>query len=647
MEEENRDQEVSTSGVDEISEPLTSWMVPTAPLVVNEGFQLTDIDFEPPADGDVPFVVVEPRDGSFRGEIKILKFGEPIRDIPFVPPGVDESETIVPQNGSFRGERKLGNPEQSILFNATDDVGNDQLQDRTQSKAGSEADDIDEDEDDPMAEDQDLWRSKRLWEHARQLQVERTEVVTPGNLDQQITTASTDACVLASSIQMLGSLMGSSHHEDERRHIDSQEEVADLSQSIQKLGSLFGSMLQESTQNLDRADANEDDLLGSLLGDDHPGTQESSLPRFDSIVESLSAIENSLCKKSLEDDVTVHMANTTPRGGPERQVSLGASSFTTDDSIEETQKLQRRQAAPKLGRVAEKPSRKPAVPKRQGKLSTMEPVSPLKLTRKPAVPHFRNDSGKQTFIVTTPSAWKRSGIGRKGRMLSKFTGWTQMEGDQNEKSTAGRWEQQKPYAIAKRLFAKSNGSRHEASSSVGKGVSKHNVDLYHCPDGPKEPDTPRVEIIGRPLTMPHSNFFALSPLATQSNASLSSFCSVTSFQSPRRKGSKGCQESFDPYLHTSRGPCELCTFFLSDQERAQLDATGRHIGVMFTTGGCCGSCEIFPRGFGDQPARLCRMCYQNSHRKVYQLYTSKWSRRVRRPPPLNTPASHTKYDAEN
>jgi hypothetical protein len=106
--------------------------------------------------------------------------------------------------------------------------------------------------------------------------------------------------------------------------------------------------------------------------------------------------------------------------------------------------------------------------------------------------------------------------------------------------------------------------------------------------------------------------------------SLSSQCSVSTFSSPRRAGRKGCQSKFNPYLHESKGPCELCVFFLSEEETATLDATGRHYRVMFTTGGCQ-TCEVFPRDFDEAAVRLCRTCFFNSHREVYQRVASKRS----------------------
>jgi hypothetical protein len=99
---------------------------------------------------------------------------------------------------------------------------------------------------------------------------------------------------------------------------------------------------------------------------------------------------------------------------------------------------------------------------------------------------------------------------------------------------------------------------------------------------------------------------------------VTSQCNVTAFSSPRRSGRRGCQSKFQPYLHESRGPCELCVFFLSDKDKAMLDATGRHYRVMYTTGGCCKTCEVFPRSFDEPSVRLCRACFGNTHREVYK-----------------------------
>jgi hypothetical protein len=712
---------------------IGSWMIPTAPYPV-------EIAFVPSGEGDVAPVVVEPKDGSFRGERKLLKVGDLLQDIPFFPPGVDEHAIVVPKDGSYRTERKLPQPldegsgeggssspspsgsigslnrcfavgregddgtadavQQILSHSRASSVdreinfspGASEMQTAPPPESGSfiedrsrsprkgaqpeinvlpettgkrmptssppnegsfrgqinhtdieddvrlrvenpadkshwefpEADsddnhDIDISDEDPMAEDQDLWKWKKRWDSVRQKQSEKAEAESSSNHDQESIPPSSGDNVLASSIQMLGSLLGSSGQEVDIAQVDSQEEAIGLSQSIQKIGSLLSSMPEGSIGKTDPENSVEDDLLDDLLGDEDIDDQaDADKPLVGSIVEGLSAVkELSTGKKISEDDVTtVHMGNTTPRRATQTTVDAMPKSFPNEDSIEESI----RRGVPKQtvakGRnevdthkdgkpMSEKQQKKPAVPKfRHKKKMATETVVPVKLPRKPAVPRFRTGSGIDTFMATKTSDGKRNGIGRTMRMMSRFTGWTQRV---TERRTESDTNSEQEHGGIQRL------------------------------DAPKTPDRSRFEIIGRPYARHRPDFYTLSPLATHSHVSLSSHCTVSCFQSPRRDGSKGCQNNFDPYLHPQRGPCELCVFFLSDQERAQLDATGRHVSVMFTTGGCCRSCEIFPRSFDDQPARLCRMCYQNSHRKVHQMYTSKWSRRVTRPLPAKIP----------
>lgn len=101
----------------------------------------------------------------------------------------------------------------------------------------------------------------------------------------------------------------------------------------------------------------------------------------------------------------------------------------------------------------------------------------------------------------------------------------------------------------------------------------------------------------------------------RSVGSLSSQCTVTSFVSPLKAGIRGCQNNYNPYLHEARGPCELCVFRLDADEKMKLDLNGRHLKVMFTTGGCA-DCLEFPRSFDEPPVRLCVKCFAVAHRPV-------------------------------
>ena len=79
---------------------------------------------------------------------------------------------------------------------------------------------------------------------------------------------------------------------------------------------------------------------------------------------------------------------------------------------------------------------------------------------------------------------------------------------------------------------------------------------------------------------------------------------------------------FQPFVHSFRGPCELCVFYLSEDEKTKLHITGRSLRVMQTSGGCCRDCQVFPRKEHESPVRLCRACFFNSHRFTFQKSTN-------------------------
>ena len=133
---------------------------------------------------------------------------------------------------------------------------------------------------------------------------------------------------------------------------------------------------------------------------------------------------------------------------------------------------------------------------------------------------------------------------------------------------------------------------------------------------PRDYVTPRDRDKGK--TTPNPRAYFKSPArsyAEQSLASLRSNCTVQSFVSPTKEALVGCQQKFDPFLHKTRGACELCVFRLSETEREKLDANGRHLLVQFTTGGCA-DCSAFPKSIGELQVRLCNKCHTASHRRV-------------------------------
>ena len=91
----------------------------------------------------------------------------------------------------------------------------------------------------------------------------------------------------------------------------------------------------------------------------------------------------------------------------------------------------------------------------------------------------------------------------------------------------------------------------------------------------------------------------------------------------QRPGSGVLDDTFQPYLHGEKSPCELCYFLLSPDEKAVCDIRGRHLRVVMSTGGCDRSCSVFPRAPNEPPVRLCRTCFFNTHRMTYQKVAPK------------------------
>lgn len=296
------------------------------------------------------------------------------------------------------------------------------------------------------------------------------------------------------------------------------------------------------------------------------------------------------------------------------------------------------------------PSKKPVFPKFRGVPKTLTQAEKLTKTaqqRGKAVPnHDKGNSVKGPSISArdgklATNSQNQAALTRTRLIISRFRPWTKRTTD-SAKATGDDCQVQmftpaesrnKGRATPIRLFATTNDSAKRKTDDVSSKSMKPKFPATDNKKAPRSDDRPSNETARIQQTIHLTNmaalpkkrgddFYALSSLA-RSTSSLSSTCSVTHFRSPRREGIRGCQHKFDPYLHDVRGPCELCVFFLSDQDRAALDAHGRHIRVMFTTGGCGRTCAIFPRSFDDQPARLCRMCYSNSHRILQDRKSSK------------------------
>jgi hypothetical protein len=75
-----------------------------------------------------------------------------------------------------------------------------------------------------------------------------------------------------------------------------------------------------------------------------------------------------------------------------------------------------------------------------------------------------------------------------------------------------------------------------------------------------------------------------------------------------------CDNEYISKLHQTRGPCSVCLYYLSDTERAEHDKNGRHYRVNYTFGGCL-DCQVFPNDEGEEPVRLCKKCFFDTHKQ--------------------------------
>ena len=74
-----------------------------------------------------------------------------------------------------------------------------------------------------------------------------------------------------------------------------------------------------------------------------------------------------------------------------------------------------------------------------------------------------------------------------------------------------------------------------------------------------------------------------------------------------------CDNTFQPGLHPKLGPCQICVFKLNEKEKAKFEKLKRHLGVQMTHGGC-DDCQAFPSQEGEDPVRICRQCFFDTHK---------------------------------
>ena len=316
--------------------------------------------------------------------------------------------------------------------------------------------------------------------------------------------------------------------------------------------------LPQSTSN--DGNDNDDDLSDAL----HGNLDDLDLGDFEQVEES---------PKKEEDE-----APSSPQSPPAMKSEADDAPFSPDsfenfldDALDSDDKAL---AAPEL------PKSKPPAPAPAPKKST--PTPKKKTTPKPKA---------------TPRTTKTPPARKPVRKVAD----DKPVGDVGKKKTP-----KKPISFLSRSSRKATKPA-EQPKKEKKGVARKIMSTIRPKPKPKTPKTPRTP----PRSTRKKTIGAASPAR--------SVCSVTSKDEPR-SASSNCDAQFQPFLHSFRAPCDLCVHYLSEEERIMLDATGRSLRVMYTAGGCCRECHVFPRTADQAPVRLCRQCFFNSHRACFQKF---------------------------
>ena len=73
-----------------------------------------------------------------------------------------------------------------------------------------------------------------------------------------------------------------------------------------------------------------------------------------------------------------------------------------------------------------------------------------------------------------------------------------------------------------------------------------------------------------------------------------------------------CDNTYIAKLHPDKLGCQVCIFKLSHAERDRYEKAGRHLRVTPTAGGCI-DCKVFPSEADEEPVRLCKQCFFDTH----------------------------------
>jgi hypothetical protein len=360
------------------------------------------------------------------------------------------------------------------------------------------------------------------------------------------------------------------------------DEIGEMEDMLDAMLDASGNKKGESKEESGSDD--EDDSSGAL----HGNLDDLDLGDFEQVEESDKEEEDKAPVKATKE---AEAAQKSPFS-PEDSIS-GLSAFL-DDALDENvlaPELPKKVAvAPEVKKPVstKKPAPKPAsIPEK--KPASSKPKAPA---RKVPAPKIRPNVAADKPIGDLPkNKSKKKPLSFLKKTTTKKT-TTKTNGDN-----------------------KKTGSKKGLISTFSSWAKRAPMDTVSTKTPARKPQPRKLfKTTARKKAEPSSSSPSKTPLSSGR-----SVCSVTSTDIPRSP-TLHCGVQFSPFMHAFRAPCDLCVFYLSEEERLMLDATGRHLRVMYTAGGCCRECQVFPRGTDESSVRLCRKCFFNSHRDVYQKF---------------------------
>lgn len=228
-----------------------------------------------------------------------------------------------------------------------------------------------------------------------------------------------------------------------------------------------------------------------------------------------------------------------------------------------------------------------------------------KVTSKASSPSVRSKE-----VRVTPSFFPKSKAAKSSDMKKPSTRPTNDPGKLRVNTMASS----APLPRVATMSTPPRGNKHRSTLSKPRPESSHSKSSTPLPRVATLPSPARGQSLATPDRLPPKSPASLFGIMPRSQTKTPSN-TLPRMLSPR--DGPRCPTRYNPELHGSKGACERCLELSSDDEKEKFQITGHHIRIMIVSGGCDRSCLLFPRDDTQPPVRLCKKCYFDTHRTMY------------------------------